>query len=85
MGDLQSSPTGPAEHWAGGSRPKSCNSYRYERERGEGGRDGKREGEEERKVYDKTKGKMLFRQREWYYILPADDNVYTIIDEPLST
>ena len=28
---LQSSPTGPAEHCAGGSRPKSCNScvWRY--------------------------------------------------------
>ena len=24
---LQSSPTGPAEHCAGGSRPKSCNSW----------------------------------------------------------
>lgn len=26
-GNLQSSPTGPAEHCAGGSRPKSCNSW----------------------------------------------------------
>ena len=24
---LQSSPTGPAEHCAGGSRPRSCNSW----------------------------------------------------------
>lgn len=26
--NLQSSPTGPAEHCAGGSLPKSCNSYK---------------------------------------------------------
>ena len=29
--NLRSSPTGPAEHWAGGSRPKSCNSYRQKK------------------------------------------------------
>ena len=30
---LQSSPTGPAEHCAGGSLPKSCNSYVRETDR----------------------------------------------------